>query len=214
MKYSLATLVSCSLSFNLIACIDPPTPLGLTESTFENESLSVNSRGIELGQFSIYFDETANRWCYYHLEKKPIHPRRSPFCGKRTVTLQNTGKTVGVALLDSKKKTVTLYQVKSPILGRDFEIDKTAAHIIFTEKSEGEYDRIEAKAVGPEGVLGSVLAEQLSGMKSLPPSPREKVDLRNAKVKLAGCSESSTASNAEPRVKPKSRFVVGADLHR
>lgn len=236
MKYSLSTLFSCAVCFNLVACIDPPTPVGLTESTFENEKLLVSSGNIELGSFLIYFDEKEGKWCHKKstsevlsfLSDKTMFDKntgeiikgpesaQTKNCGGRTLVLQDkkSGKTVGVALLDSKAKTVTLYQVKTPTFGQNFEIDKTAAHLIFSDNSSGDFQRIKAKAVGPDGILGSVVAERNIYAKGFAGAPREKIDLRNPQMKIAGCSEATSPLESEPRVKPKSRFVYGADLHQ
>jgi len=45
-------------------------------------------------------------------------------------------------------------------------------------------------------------------------SANPKVDLRDPKVQIAGCSGVASAEGAEPRLKPKSRLAVGSEVHR
>ena len=57
MNYPIAAFLSFALTLKMFACVDPPTPIQLTESTFENERLMVSSREIEIGNHLIHFNE-------------------------------------------------------------------------------------------------------------------------------------------------------------
>lgn len=215
MKHCWPAFYSLIFTVNLFACIDPPTPIQPTESTFENEHLMVSSRDIWIGRYKIYFDEREGGWCYWENENS--------ICGKKNLVVQGENrKIVGAVIFNSIAKTVTLYQVKAAKGGKKGGIDKDASHIVFTEKSSDEYERIEAKAMGIDGLLGSVTAERSINQKGIVPlaagsasSPREKVNLRDSNVKVSGCSGNITpGEESEPRVKPKSRFVVGSEFHR
>lgn len=209
MRHTLLALLSLATSVHLQACIDPEQPIGLSSSTFENEDLSVASLGgIRLGKFVIHFDRTENKWCIMTSREQ------TPDCERSTLTLtdKTTGRTVGVALLDSRTKTINLYQVKKEGRGQNFEIDKQATRIVFSDTSSGDIRRVEAQAIGPEGILGSVVAEHNIYTKGFPPDSPSKVDLANPKVRISGCY--STFQQRKAGELSKSRLATGTEKHR
>lgn len=209
MKILVAFLLLCGVTLTLFACIDPQTPLTLTGSTFEKEELSFNSRGIHLGEFTIYFDEEKKQWCYWHPQVNDTERKKTCGGDEKLLKFTSSGKVVGAIHLDSKAKKVTLYQVKRATLGTGVDLDKFAAHIVFEEKSSGDMERIEAYATGPDGMLGSVVAERNTSAKTLESTQtRNKIDLSQAEARIAGCSE------AVPRTQARNRFIYGDEIHK
>ena len=64
-------------------------------------------------------------------------------------------------------------------------------------------------------MLGSVTAQFSVNAKGIiSASANQKVDLRDPKVQIAGCSGINSAEDTEPRMKSKSRLAVGEEVHR
>lgn len=195
------------------ACIDPPTPVRLSNSTFESESISVDSGGISMENGRIRFDQKKGQWCFAdritNETKCDIRP---------TVKLVNEqGQIHGIMQLDNKNRTITLYQVKTPLSRSNFEVDKSKAYVRFEDKSdnlEKEFgsDILVTSAFDPQQgtKLGSVTSTHFRLSKGIGNLSKNKpVDLRTAKA-ITGCGG---VKEDEPTPhEPKSEFQVG-DSH-
>ncbi|MBI4406069.1 MAG: hypothetical protein HY537_18060 [Deltaproteobacteria bacterium] len=180
----------------LMACIDPPTPIQLTNSTLENEGMEVSATGLSSGNTTLFFKASQDnpkigQWCWRDGKKE--------ICGlKQTSLIRNdiTNEIVGVMHINDRTRTLMLYQVKRPTDIKNYAIDKTVPYLIFTDESDKNYQRFVVKAIHPDnGTLGSVTSEHFRFLKALPPPARKAVDLRQPAVRIAGCGSADSKKN-------------------
>src|SRR5688572_11668982 len=102
-------LFAVGFTFTLIAdaCMDPPTPVQLSNTSFENEEIQVTPRGASFAHGRLLFNEQDQKWCRRDREAK-----KDDCAIKATLPLKGAkGAVVGVLATDNKKKTATLKSV-------------------------------------------------------------------------------------------------------
>jgi hypothetical protein len=204
-KQTALTLIVSVLTVTsqLVACIDPPTPVKLNRSTFASIKMQVIGQGLllgEIGDFQVRYDVKKRQWC---VENRYTQQEE---CGRPQLPIRDaSGSVAGVINFDHRGRKAVLFQVKQPLSRSGFTIDNSVSRIEFSDESDALGAKIEngvdagsdifvtraKKASGEQ--LGVVTSKHQRNTKavSVPGETKPGVDLEEEKITKSGCGGSS-----------------------